>query len=864
MKNYDISVIIPLYNCEKYINKAIKSLLNQTYDFRKIEVLLINDGSSDTSLEIAKNYAKKYSNIKVFSHENKGVSYTRNVGLKNALGAYITFLDADDYISNNTIKNLVNFFDNNSDKIDILTYPLFYEKGKKITPAPKNGAYEKTGIYNLNGATFYNISTINFVIKNKKKSNLLFNETLKIHEDMDYSLRVAMEKGYVGYVKEAGYYYIKHDGSTVSNYINPYYIFESWIGQFEQAFRFYRNEDGSVKKFIQHLFLNEINWKLKEKVLYPVHYNDIDLKKAKTRIEKLVNMIDDDIILKNKDVDKFHKYYFLSMKKNNFDVKTGDNIELVSNGKVINREKDIEIVLTQFKTLNDTLYVSGYFKSYLFNFINPSFYVIVDGVISKLDVKISTNSCYKTIYKTNNFYHFDLELDINNNYMAEFKVQLNDKLYPVKYYLMPNIVLNKNLNRMLYLYNNNVIGIDKSNNIIISKVTDSKKKQIEKDNYLMYKKINKKINFFRKLANKCNKEIWLYNDKENIIDNAYYQFKHDFNEKDDIKRYYIISNRKDFFKGKFTKKELKHVIYYRSFKHKLLYLNANKILTSFRNIEFYCPFYKNISYYQDLLNYELIYVQHGILHCHTPNLYSKEANNIDKIVVSSDFEYNNFIDNYNYNHKNLIKTGMPRFDICSLKKNKSNKILIALSWRVNLMGPYKNRTYAPNNEKFKTSVYFKQLTNLIDSNKFNNLLRKNNLEVEIMSHPIFRCYDNFFNEKDNIKFVQSANPNDYLLVITDYSSIIFDYVYANTPVIYFVPDYDLYKAGITHLYNKLDLPMENGFGPFTTNINDLLFELNKFINANYKLDKKYINKANNFFICKENHREKLYQELMNK
>ena len=133
-----------------------------------------------------------------------------------------------------------------------------------------------------------------------------------------------------------------------------------------------------------------------------------------------------------------------------------------------------------------------------------------------------------------------------------------------------------------------------------------------------------------------------------------------------------------------------------------------------------------------------------------------------------------------------------------------------------------------------------------------------------MSHPIFRCYDNFFNEKDNIKFVQNANPSDYLLVITDYSSIIFDYVYANTPVIYFVPDYDLYKAGITHLYNKLDLPMENGFGPFTTNINDLLFELNKFINANYKLDKKYINKANNFFICKENHREKLYQELMNK
>ena len=264
------------------------------------------------------------------------------------------------------------------------------------------------------------------------------------------------------------------------------------------------------------------------------------------------------------------------------------------------------------------------------------------------------------------------------------------------------------------------------------------------------------------------------------------------------------------------------------------------------------------------MKYQLIYLQHGILHCHTPNLYSKEANNIDKIVISSDFEYNNFIDNYNYTHRDLIKTGMPRFDLSLPKKNKSNKILIALSWRVNLMGAYKDRAYIPNKDKFLKSKYFLQLNELINSKKLQNILKEQNIKIEIMSHPIFKIYDELFSENENVNFIKDANPTDYDLIITDYSSIVFDYVYANVPVMYFVPDYDLYKAGITHLYNKLDLSMEDGFGPFTTNIEGLIKELEKFIKNNYKLDKKYQLKTKNFFISKSSHCENLYKELMEK
>ena len=101
-------------------------------------------------------------------------------------------------------------------------------------------------------------------------------------------------------------------------------------------------------------------------------------------------------------------------------------------------------------------------------------------------------------------------------------------------------------------------------------------------------------------------------------------------------------------------------------------------------------------------------------------------------------------------------------------------------------------------------------------------------------------------------------------MITDYSSIVFDYVYTATPILYFVPDYDLYKAGITHLYSKLDLNLEDGFGPLTTSVEELLKQMDKFIKNNYKFDTKYINRGKNFFIGKGNHAENLYNELMEK
>ena len=109
-----ISIIVPVYNTEKYLDRCIQSILSQTYtDF---ELLLINDGSTDSSGAICDKYAEQDSRVRVFHKENGGVSSARNVGLDNAKGEWVTFCDSDDWVENCWLDTFVE----NSENTDLV------------------------------------------------------------------------------------------------------------------------------------------------------------------------------------------------------------------------------------------------------------------------------------------------------------------------------------------------------------------------------------------------------------------------------------------------------------------------------------------------------------------------------------------------------------------------------------------------------------------------------------------------------------------------------------------------------------------------------------------------------------------------
>lgn len=107
MKNHDlISIIIPIYNVEKYLRICLESVINQTYT--NFEVIMVDDGSTDNSVCICKEYCNNDNRFKLFQKENGGASSARNLGLKNAEGKYIYFLDSDDWLNNNALESLIN------------------------------------------------------------------------------------------------------------------------------------------------------------------------------------------------------------------------------------------------------------------------------------------------------------------------------------------------------------------------------------------------------------------------------------------------------------------------------------------------------------------------------------------------------------------------------------------------------------------------------------------------------------------------------------------------------------------------------------------------------------------------------------
>ncbi len=205
-----ISVIVPVYNVEKYLDQCLQSILNQ--DYKNLEILLIDDKSTDSSLQICKQYEKKYKSIKVIQNEkNRGLSYTRNNGISYASGEYIGFLDSDDYIDPNYYSSLLKTIQEAKTKIavcDIVTVTKY----QKI----RNNCGGKNALEFINHPLAASAC-------NKLFHKSLFQENRfevgKTNEDLAVILPL-LAKMKASYTKDTVYYYVQRDNSIQNKGIN--------------------------------------------------------------------------------------------------------------------------------------------------------------------------------------------------------------------------------------------------------------------------------------------------------------------------------------------------------------------------------------------------------------------------------------------------------------------------------------------------------------------------------------------------------------------------------------------------------------------------------------------------------------------
>lgn len=217
MNNYDdlISLIVPIYNVEKYLDKCLTSIINQTY--QNLEIILIDDGSSDNCPQICDNWAQKDNRIKVIHKKNGGVSEARNTGLDNATGNYIGFVDSDDYLHKDMYLLLLKALKESNSHLAICNYfivendkPNQIGISKPPTDILAKELLSDHGIKGFNWNKLYSTELL---------KNIRFDSNIKIWEDLlfNYQLISNHQIGYA-YVSQPLYYYVQRSSSALHDH----------------------------------------------------------------------------------------------------------------------------------------------------------------------------------------------------------------------------------------------------------------------------------------------------------------------------------------------------------------------------------------------------------------------------------------------------------------------------------------------------------------------------------------------------------------------------------------------------------------------------------------------------------------------
>lgn len=216
-----LSVIIPVYNVEKYLPKCLDSIINQTY--KNLEIILINDGSTDNSGKICDDYAKNDKRIKVIHQINRGVSAARNVGLDFCSGDYITFVDSDDWCDKNYFYDVMNYFEIYNIDVIITNFERFTVNKNRCNNKNK---LKKEIILNSYDAIENMINRIDFgwgicatFYKKKSIEDIRFTNEVFYGENFEFKYKIFRNESIkILYLPIVGYHYVIRKDSAVNSY----------------------------------------------------------------------------------------------------------------------------------------------------------------------------------------------------------------------------------------------------------------------------------------------------------------------------------------------------------------------------------------------------------------------------------------------------------------------------------------------------------------------------------------------------------------------------------------------------------------------------------------------------------------------
>ena len=891
---YDISVIMAVCNAEQYLREAVGSLVHQTLGFSRIQLIIVDDGSEDGSRKICDEYQMKYpDNVVVIHKENGGVFSARNAGLQYVQGQYFCFMDGDGRFAHDAFQKVCHFFKAHENGIDIVSVPVIYLD-------PQTGEHPANKIFSSGEDVLDLFETTDAVhlgadsafIREEAAAGQEFDTRLKVEEDTKYLLEILLKKMKLGLLGSTVYWCQKRKKSEDSaarkpNSIPEWYttrlkLFSAWALDTAQE------QYGQAPVFVQ----NEVMYDLKSKIMQKKIPEDIldagEEKEYRDLLFNLIKRIDDTVILGQRGLGVNYKNYILTRKH-------GDGPQLREippdqqekpsgrSGTALGKETltrdiglyfgDLEVIkVSGMRTVLDFIsidpesgicVIEGYHVLYGMGQSVSQPFLLVNGEphpCGTVDRMRKTSFCLGdavdqvigfrgSFLLSENVTEVLLAVGVCGKLVVRTEVSVGQffpvcKKYDNSWALSGNCMISLKEDAVLIRRNPSLPERFVREGLFLA--------EIWRKNLLGGRKAVFGRLYYHLMNPLKTRQIWIVSDRiMKADDNGEALFRYlQKNKPAKTRVVFAISKKSTDFR---RISQMGECVDAMSFRHKLLHLLCDVNLSSQASNKTGNPFMGYHDALRDLLLHQkFVFLQHGITKDDQSNWLNKYNRNLSGIITAADREQESFIKgSYGYHEKEIWLTGFPRFDY--LYTSEKKWITVMPSWRKYLTSEYNEKTGIWCIGKgFEESAYYRAYNELLNSEKLLSALDKYGYRLQFFPHPNIRPYIRYFNHDPRTGFLDSTvSYRDVYafsdLVVTDYSSAVFDFAYLRKPILYCQFDKDEFFSG-KHSYTQGYFDYEDdGFGEVAYSIEDTIDLIIGYARENCKLKDKYRQRINDFF-----------------
>lgn len=889
--DFDISVVTAAYNVADYLQEAVDSVVCQTIGFNRIQLILVDDGSTDGTGRLCDILAERYPDNVVCIHQpNAGVSAARNAGLAYVKGAYVNFLDADDKWSPDAFASALEFFSEHPDVEVAACRQDFF--GTKEGPHYLGWKYGKTRVVSLlDDPSFIQLSVNNAFVAAHLLQGKCFDTRMTIGEDTLLVNEILFEVGRYGVLSSGCYRYRKRErGASAMDCAGAglEYYFETPELLYGRLADLSRERFGEVIPYVQQCIMYNLQWRLVERCSPPLD----DEQKASYRavVERLIALVDDSIVVSQKRFDMRKALYALAF-KHGVDVEAAaralvaDNrwvcVDLPAagaNGGLARVRKlsalSRNVTVSKISRAEDGIRLEGFIATLTAD-AEDGVQVLFDasGCRAKVSYCVVEASAIATAFDgrvlPQRGFTAEIPWDGRETIRVTAKLEVcgaqREAVFNFKPYAGLNDAAKNN-----YLVRGDatlryrmidgkrstiVIGptSDVSNLIYEHRLRKEMMASPETAELVRWRKEGCRARRERKRGGKA---LWLVHDRiSRAGDNgeAIFRYLHEHPIQGVEPMFAIAASSPDFERMK----QYGRVVDFNSEEYRKLFLRADALLSSSADGPVINPFGANRKWLSDLVACKFVFLQHGVIKDDLSDWLNKMSKDIALFITSAPRERESILRGaYGYGEAEVLLSGLPRHDgllaaAATAPQKSQGLVCIMPTWRKNLAG--KVVEGSDNHEQlsgFEKTAFFKFYQALISDERLNDVLRTSGCKARFVLHPSLEQESSCFAGTDQIEIVKGCDYRqmflDADLVVTDYSSAVFDFALLRKPIVYAQFDQDEFYAG--HLYSKGYFSYEeDGFGPVCRDLDSTVDAIASALESGCLMADEYRRRVDEFF-----------------